>query len=121
MLNLNLDVEEKLSPAIEGRWVEINPKEERRICIKKDNNIIAAIDIPDDINIRTVEILFTNTEHNSIADREVLMIEADCMIDEYNYYAKLTGFITTKYNDNVHIKIREIMFSEEGGIEIVVS
>ena len=31
MLNLNLDVEEKLNPAIEGQWVEINPKEERRI------------------------------------------------------------------------------------------
>ena len=27
MLNLNLDVEEKLNPAIEGQWVEINPKE----------------------------------------------------------------------------------------------
>lgn len=121
MLNLNLDVEEKLNPAIEGRWVEINPKEKRRICIKKDNNIIAAIDIPDDIDIRTVEIVFANTEHDRIADREVLMIEAEFMIDEYNYYAKLTGFITTKYNDNVYIKIREIMFSKEGGIEIIVS
>lgn len=120
MLSIEFEIEEKLNPWIEGWCAEINPYNARRICIKSKNNIIAAIDIPKDVDIRTVEISVTNMESNSIADKELLRIEAACMVDSYNYHSILTGYVTTKYKEEVVIKIRKMMFTEEEGIEIII-
>ena len=117
---LRFEIEERLNPWIDGCWAEINPYNARHICIKSNNNVIAAIDIPKNVDIRTVEISFVNMESNSIAAKELFRIEAACMVDSYNYHSILTGYVTTKYNEEVVIKIRKVLFTKEEGIEIII-
>lgn len=117
---LRFEIEERLNPWIDGCWAEINPYNARHICIKSKNDIIAAMDIPKNVDIRTVEISFTNMESNSIAAKELFRIEAACMVDSYNYHSILTGYVTTKYNEEVVIKIRKMLFTKKEGIEIII-
>lgn len=115
---LRFEIEERLNPWIDGCWAEINPYNARHICIKSKNDIIAAMDIPKNVDIRTVEISVINMESNSIADKEILRIEAVCMVDSYHYHSILTGYVT-KYKEEVVIKIRKRDLQEEG-IEIII-
>lgn len=114
------EIDEKLNPYVDGCWAEINPYSSRRICIKNSNHIVAEIDIPEEIDIRTMEISFIKTESDSLSDKDIFKIEAACMVDECDYYATLTGYVTAKCGDEVIIKIRQVVFEKEDVIEISI-
>lgn len=122
MRRINYNVEDKLNPYIEERlwWVEIDPHSARRIYIKHKDDLIAAIDIPKKIDIRTVEISVNRVKKDKEADKETLGVEAACMMDEYNSYAILTGYITVKYNEEITINISTSVFFEKEAIEIAI-
>lgn len=111
-------IDEKLNPYVDGCWVEINPYSSRRIWIKNANHIIAEINIPKEIDIRTIEISFIRTESDSLSDQDTLKVEVACMLNESDYYAILTGYATTKYDDEVIIKIQKTIFDKEEVIDI---
>ena len=118
MVKINYNVEDKFNPAIDEQlwWAEINPYSTRRIYIKHKDDLIAAINIPEEIDIRTVEISINSVERDKEADKETLGVEAACMMDEYTPYAILAGYITVKYD--VTIDIRTDTFYKKEGIKI---
>ena len=120
MKRINYNVEDKLNPYIDGWWAEINPYSSRRIYIKYKDDLIAAINVPEEIDIRTVEISVNRVERDKEADKETLGVEAACMIDEYHPYAILAGYITVKYNEEITINIRTATFFEKEAIEIAI-
>lgn len=120
MVEINYNVEDKFNPAIDGWWVEINPYSARRIYIKHKDDLIAAIDVPKEIDIRTVEISINSMERDKEADKETLGVEVACMIDEYNPYVILAGYITVKYNAEITINISASTFFKKEAIEIAI-
>lgn len=119
MVKIDYNIEDKLNPAIDERlcWVEINPYSARYICIMRKDDIVAAINIPKEIDMRTVEISVNSAKRDIADDKEILEIEIACIADdEYNPYAILTGYITVKYD--VTIDIRTDTFYKKEGIKI---
>ena len=122
MVKINYNVEDKFNPAIDEQlwWAEINPYSTRRIYIKHKDDLIAAINVPEEIDIRTVEISINSVERDKEADKETLRIEAACMMDEYHPYAILAGYITVKYNAEITINISASTFFKKEAIEIAI-
>ena len=120
MVKIDYNIEDKLNPAIDEQlcWVEINPYSARYICIMHKDDIVAAINIPKEIDMRTVEISVNSAKRDIADDKEILEIEIACIADdEYNPYAILTGYIAVKYD--VTIDIRTDTFYKKEGIKIV--
>lgn len=122
MVKINYNVEDKFNPAIDEQlwWAEINPYNIRRIYIKHKDDLIAAINVPEEIDIRTVEISINSVERDKEADKETLGVEAACMMDEYTPYAILAGYITVKYNAEITINISASTFFKKEAIEIAI-
>lgn len=123
MVKINYNVEDKFNPAIDEQlwWAEINPYSTRRIYIKHKDDLIAAINVPEEIDIRTVEISINSVERDKEADKETLGVEIACIVDnEYNPYAILTGYITVKYNEEITINISTATFFKKEAIEIAI-
>ena len=122
MVKINYNVEDKFNPAIDEQlwWAEINPYNTRRIYIKHKDDLIAAINVPEEIDIRTVEISINSVERDKEADKETLGVEAACMMDEYTPYAILAGYITVKYNAEITINISASTFFKKEAIEIAI-
>lgn len=121
MVKIDYNIDDKLNPAIVGRLVEINPYSARRIYIKHKDNIIASIDVPEEIDIRTVEISVNSVKRDIEDNKEILEIEIVCIVDnEYNPYAILTGYITVKYNEEITINISTATFFKKEAIEIAI-
>lgn len=122
MVKINYNIEDKLNPAIDEQlwWAEINPYSTRRIYIKHKDDLIAAINVPEEIDIRTVEISINSVERDKEADKETLGVEAACMMDEYTPYAILAGYITVKYNAEITINISASTFFKKEAIEIAI-
>lgn len=120
MVKIDYNIDDKLNPAIVGRLAEINPYSARRIYIKHKDNIIASIDVPEEIDIRTVEISINSVERDKEGDKETLGVEAACMMDEYTPYTILAGYITVKYNEEITINISTATFFKKEAIEIAI-
>lgn len=118
MLNINFDIEKELCGEYVQWWASINPGKNTELNIKNNGEPCATIIIPEDVNVESAEIAFTDLKRDSIANKELLRVEAAFVVNG-DYYSIVTAYITTKYNETLTVKIHKAL--EEGGIDIDIT